>query len=209
MSDKHLGRIENTSDSGKQPQYAQPWTPQMMTPKLDLSGSAPQVPSEFGNLQITYDGQKPLQGAAEVKHKAETPVYHSAYDQLDVPQQHHNRLYSVVSDGNSQGHRQPQQQHHREQMYGGTATIPESQQRDGHHASETISTSLKASDYHEGQYFPQVLNIPAERGKTNYYNGLANAHFEHGHLYGNPVHVVNGRTATALNYQVDIELKKK
>lgn len=208
MSDKHLGRIENTGDTGKQPQYAQPWTPQMMTPKLDLSGSAPQVPSEFGNLQITYDGQKPLQGSASVKHKVEAPVYHSAYDQKFQPEQHHNRLHAGVTEGNTQTHKQHQQQH-REEVLIGRTTVPASNTPDGYRPSETISTALKASNYHEGERFGQVLNIPAEKGKSNYYNGLANAHFEHGHLYGVPVHLVNGQVMSHLGQEVDIELKKK
>ncbi len=209
MSDKHLGRIENTGDTGKQPQFAQPWTPQMMTPKLDLSGANPTVPSEFGNLQIVDGTQtRQLQGSAQFRHEAEVPAYHSAYDQKYAPQQHHNRLHAGATDGNSQQHRQQQQQH--QEIYVGRATIPPSQSSDGrYHPSETISTALKASDYHEGQFFPQVLGVPAEKGKSNYYNGLSNAHFENGHLVGVPVHTVNGRVVDSLRQEVSIELRKK
>ncbi len=209
MSDKHLGRIENTGDAGKQPQFAQPWTPQMMTPKLDLSGAAPQVPSEFGNLQIVDNTQsRTLHGSAQIKHQAETPAYHSAYDQPSLPDQHQNRLHGGANDGNWQPHKQQQKQHHEETWIGRT-TVPASNTPDGYRPSETVSTTLKASDYHEGERFGKVLNIPHENGKSNYYNGLANAHFEHGHLYGVPVHVVNGQVTSHLAQEVDIELRKK
>ncbi|CAN5612250.1 hypothetical protein BH10CYA1_BH10CYA1_12570 [soil metagenome] len=211
MSDKHLGRIENSGDSGKQQQqqqFAQPWTPQMIMPKLDLSGAAQQVQSEFGNLQLVDNSRtQPLQGSAQIRHQAETSVYHSAYDEA-LPDQHQNRLHARVSDGHSQTHKQPQQQH-REETLTGKTTIPASNTPDGYRPSETLSTSLKASDYHEGERFGQTLNIPHEKGKSNYYNGLANAHFEHGHLYGVPAHVVNGQMTSHLAQEVDIALQKK
>ncbi|MBI2809436.1 MAG: hypothetical protein HYX67_01200 [Candidatus Melainabacteria bacterium] len=209
MSDRHLGRIENTGDAGKQQQqFAQPWTPQMMTPKLDLSGAAPQVPSEFGNLQIVDNSQsRQLQGSAQMSHQAEPSVYHSAYDQRIVKEQHHNRLHAGAVDGSSQVHKQHQVQQ-REETLTGRTTVPASNTPDGYRPSETISTALKASDYHEGQQF-SLLNIPHEKGKSNYYNGLANAHFENGHLYGVPVHMVNGRVTSHLAQEIDIELQKK
>lgn len=214
MSDRHLGRIENTGDSGKQqPQFAQPWTPQMMTPKLDLSGATPPVPSEFGNLQIVDGSQtRQLQGSAQFGHQAEIQPYHSAYDQKYVPEKHHNALHAVVTDGTSNGHKQhhnQQQQQPVEATLTGRATVPASNTPDGFRPSETISTTLSMSDYREGKHFGEVLNIPHEKGKSNYYNGLANAHFKDGHLYGIPVHMVNGQMTSHLNQEVDIRLQKK
>jgi len=206
MSDKHLGRIENTGDSGKLQQFAQPWTPQMMTPKLDLSGASSQVPSEFGNLQLVDNSQtRQLHGSAQIKHQAEPTPYHSAYDKHETSVQHHDRLHGGANDGS---HKQQHHQTHSEFLVGQT-TVPASNTPDGYRPSEKITTTLPAASYHEGERFDQVLTIPHEKGKSNYYNGLANAHYEHGHLYGVPVHMENGKMTSHLDHEVDILLQKK
>ncbi len=222
MSDKHLGRIENGGDSGKLQQFSQPWTPQMMTPKLDLSGASNQLPGEFGNFQLVDEsGNAPkgdykpagkmLQGSAEVRHQAETYApYGAQTDTVRVPTQYHKPLHANVSETNA-GHHQsrPHSQAATELEIVGQTTIPGSYTPDGYKNSETLSTRFKRSDYHEGERFSQVLNVPHEKGKSNYYNGLAQAHFEHGHLYGIPVHMQNGRMTSHLDHEVDIPLQVK
>ncbi len=186
----------------------------MMTPKLDLSGAAPQVPGEFGNFQLTDNGQtRQLQGSAQIRHQADIPAYHSAYDQKYVPEKHHDVWHGGANDGDSSAHKRHQQQPQRQQpaeaTLTGTATVPGSNTPEGYRPSETISTTLSMSDYREGKHFGEVLNIPHEKGKSNYYNGLANAHFKDGHLYGVPVHMVNGQMTSHLDHEIDIRLRQK
>jgi len=209
MSDKHLGRVENSGDSGKQ-QFAQPWTAQMMTPKLDLSGASTQIPNEFGNLQLVDNSHtRQLQGSAQVRHEVEPTRYHSAYDNYETPVQHHSSLHAGTSDGSAAAHRHPHQQAHKTEYLVGQTTVPALSTPEGYHPSERITTTLPATSYREGERFNQVLTIPHERGKSNYYNGLANAHYEHNHLYGVPVHMERGQVTAYLDHEVDIPLHQK
>jgi hypothetical protein len=220
MSDKHLGRIENTGDSGKLQQFSQPWTPQMMTPKLDLSPCGAKMPGEFGNFQLvdnsdasgggdTQNSRKMLEGSATFKQAIPAPAeYHSGNDREIVHPDQHQKL----STGTNENHHATPHKHSPKQSQdtiGGQTTIPASSTQDGIVPSETLSTTFPASTYREGERFDHVLPIPSQKGKTNYYNGLAEAHFDHGHLKGTPVHVVNNQVKSHLDREVDITLHKK
>jgi|688.fasta_scaffold186860_1 hypothetical protein len=219
MSDKHLGRIENTGDSGKLQQFSQPWTLQMMTPKLDLSGAGTKMPSEFGDFQLVDNSNSAanggenrntrqlLQGSATFKdHSSPTPHYHSAYDVAPSPPERHQKLNAGATEIHA-SHKHAQSQ--KQEYLAGQTTIPASKTPDGIIPSETLQTNFPVSSYREGAHFSEVLAIPAQKDKTNYYNGLAEAHYENGHLKGVPVHVVNGKVTSHLDNEVDIPLHRK
>jgi len=220
MSDKHLGRIENNGESGKLQQFSQPWTPQMMTPKLDLSGAGSKMPSEFGDFQLVDNSanasgselnqtRQLLKGSAVIKNNIEAaPAYESAYTQRARADYHHQPLHAGAFDQHLGGQRHDQQRQSSDVLTGST-TIPKSQTPDGIIPSETVNTNLPASAYREGANFSTILPIPAERNKSNYYNGLAEAHYDHGHLKGVPVHVVNGQVRSHLDHEVDIPLHRR
>jgi hypothetical protein len=70
-----------------------------------------------------------------------------------------------------------------------------------------LQANFPASKYTEGVYVDGVVTIPAEQGKYRYYNGLANTHYDHGHLKGVPVHSENGQVKYPLgSYEIDITL---
>lgn len=221
MSDKHLGRIENTGDSGKLQQFSQPWTPQMMTPKLDLSGAGTKMPSEFGDFQLVDNSgraangdenrntRQMLQGSATFKdHIDVEPQYqHAQVDKTRRTSTSHHQLHVGASDNHADTRKHQQTQ--KQEYLVGQTTIPASRTPDGVVASETLRTNLPASTYHEGERFNQILNIPPQNGKSNYYNGLANAHYENGHLKGVPVHISQGQVTSHLAQEVDIPLHKQ
>jgi hypothetical protein len=211
MSDKHIGRIENSNDAAKAPQFSQPWTPQMEMPKMDTSGASSSIMSKFGNLQLVDSSQEQQQGSerqlkGHIQVQQEPEHGHPIGIGVQSTQVHHDRhrLSGHAHDTGHSGH----QKAHQEYLVGQT-TIPGSNNNGHYIPSEKLSATLPAGTYYEGERFNQILSIPAEKGKHNYYNGLANAHYEHGHLIGRPVHVVNGQVTAYLDHEVDIPLHKK
>lgn len=218
MSDKYAGHIEQNSEASNGKQFSQPWTPgtmqlQPMQAKYDNT-----VPQEFGNVQIVDNSTQPLRGKAAVEAHGQpkyVPEYHSAYDQPN----HAEKLHSQV---------QHTEQHKFEPKIGGQVIIPPSisttydsygrihQQQI---PSETVSTTMKASDYQEGMFFKQPLMVKANDGLPHHYNALTNAYFVtqqlsdhrlHRTLVGVPTHVGrNGVQTDHFESQVTIPLDQK
>ncbi len=205
MSDRLIGRIDNSSDAScGQSQFSQAWTPQAMKGKMDTSGPSAQVPHEFGNLQLVDNNHQQLKGYAGIRQPQQSES-HFSYDQHQLLQvnQHHTQLRGNANEHQTDSHRA------KSAYLVGQTTIPASNSNEGYLPSEKFSAKLPASTYQEGERFNQVLSVPAEKGKHNYYNGLANAHYEHGHLRGVPVHIVNGQVTAHLDHEVDLKLQKK
>jgi hypothetical protein len=203
MTEKLIGRIEASQECSSNAQFAQQaWTPQAMR---GFNKTTDQLPHQFGNFQLCDNSERQLQGNATINTESTQSPYGT--ENQNHPQrrpQHHDTL-----NGNASKHGNASQHHDGSQKTDylvGDTQIPASYSGNSLIPSETLHAQFKASDYHEGQHFNSVLPVPAEKGKHHYYNGLANAHYENGHLKGVPCHIENGKMTSHLVNEVDIPL---
>lgn len=182
---------------------------------MDARQADQSMPSSFGKFELTAskteeasNRQFKFHASVNQNHEATFPSYPS------YPQP-----AKVYAPGSELPH--VQKQHHYvsgrtnetdkaaiNDQVAGEAQIPQTMINGKFHQSETITTSFAASIYKEGAHF-DLLKIPAEKGKHNYYNGLSNAHFENGYLVGTPVHLnAKGQIEHAMKQEVYIPLHK-
>jgi hypothetical protein len=163
------------------------------------------VPGEFGNLELVDSSHQQLKGYASSR-QPQKFQYESVYSQLKPQKsvQHSGLLHGDTTEHDNHIHTHKP----KTEYLTGQTTIPASDTNDGYKPSENFSAKIPASVYREGARFNQVLDVPAEKGKKNYYNGLAEAHYEHGHLLGVPAHMVNGKMTSHLDHEIDLQLHK-
>ena len=202
MTERLIGQIQTSQDSGSNGQFAQHyWTAQEMR---SFNQPANQMPQEFGNLQLCDNSgnERQLQGNATINTEGtQSPYGTENQNHVQRRPQHHDKLSGSAS--------KDQHADQKSDYLVGEAQIPASNSGHGVIPSETLHTNLKESDYVEGKTFDQVLPVPAQKGKHHYYNGLANARFENGHLVGVPCHMENGKMTSHLDHEVSIPLHHK
>jgi hypothetical protein len=224
MSEKLMGRIENSQAFSSQSGIAQEcWNANSMRAITGRQQIA-QVPSEFGQFQLSDNSQTQSSDNAHsrqlktgIEQKVQIPTEQGPKDfgtqhhmrprlHAGADQQNHHSLAGGASDKSHAHHdaKTPAQKSQPDYL-AGNANIEASHDQQMHnHPAETVKAHMPASMYKTDHHYPS-LPIPGQPGHESYYNTLQNAHFKNNTLYGTPAHV-EGHNVTPLNHEIAIPL---